>query len=151
MVYSMSSGSTVYPKIKYYCTLDQKVEEAKIRMMIHVRVHVMRCWEGGHMTNFLKCSKAKFVALHCSFQNQLELCSKVLLLWRYEIKDFQKCCVFVFVFCIFLNENNTKSHDFTTFQKLKEGATIVVPWEIYQKRKLYTLKEKLALTDYKSL
>jgi len=45
---------------------------------------------------------------------------------------------------------NTKSHDFTTFGKLKEGAKIVVPWEIYQKRKLYTLKEKLALTDYKN-
>ena len=57
--------------------------------------------------------------------------------------------MFFFVFCIFLDENNTKSHDFTTFGKLKEGATLVVPWENYQKRKLHTLKEKLALTDYK--
>jgi len=47
------------------------------------------------------------------------------------------------------DENNTKSHDFTTFAKLKEGATIVVPWEIYQKRKVHTLKETLASTDYK--
>ena len=53
-------------------------------------------------------------------------------------------------FCVLLDENNTKSHDFTTFGKLKEGATIVVPWEIYQKRKMHTLKRKLALTDYKS-
>jgi len=53
------------------------------------------------------------------------------------------------VFLCPLDENNTKSHDSTTFGKLKEGATIVVPWEIYQKRKLHTLKEKLTLTDYK--
>jgi len=33
--------------------------------------------------------------------------------------------------CKVLNRNNTKSHDLTTFGKLKEGATIVVPWEIY--------------------
>jgi len=72
----------------------------------------------------------------------------VLPLWRYNIKDFQKHCVF-FVFCIFLDENNTKSHDFTTFPKLKEGGTIVVPWEIYQKRKVHTLKETVASTDYK--
>jgi hypothetical protein len=32
----------------------------------------------------------KVVALNYSFQNQLEFCSKVLLLWRYERKDFQK-------------------------------------------------------------
>ena len=71
---SLLSGSTVYiQKRKYHCTLDQKVEEAEIRMMIHVRVHVMGCWEGGHMTNFLKWSETKVVALHCSFQNQLEL------------------------------------------------------------------------------
>jgi len=57
--------------------------------------------------------------------------------------------VFFFVFCIFLDENNTKSQDFTTFAKLKEGATIVVPWEIYQKKKVHTLKGTLASTDYK--
>jgi hypothetical protein len=75
----------------------------------------------------------------------------VLLLWRYEVKDFEKCCVFLFVFCIFLDENNTKSHDFTTFGKLKEEAIIVVPWEIYQKRKLHILKETLALIHYDRL
>ena len=32
---------------------------------------------------------------------------------------------------------------------LKEGATIIVPWEKYQKRKVHTLKGKLALIDYK--
>jgi len=37
----------------------------------------------------------------------------------------------------------------TIFGKAKEGATIVVLGKIYQKRKLHTLKEKLALTDYK--
>jgi len=138
----------IYPKkeISLHPWPKSGRSQDKKRMMIHVRVHVMGCWECGHMTNFLKWSKTKVVALHCSFQNQLELCSKVLPLWRYEVKDFQKGCVF-FVFCIFLDENNTKSHDFTTFGKLTEGATIVVPWEIYQKRKLHTLKEKLALTS----
>jgi len=43
----------------------------------------------------------KVVALHCSFQNQLELCSEVLLLWRYEVKDFQKCHIFILFFAFF--------------------------------------------------
>ena len=30
---------------------------------------------------------------------------------------------------MFLHENKTKSHDFTTFRKVNEGATIVVSWE----------------------
>jgi len=51
----------------------------------------MGCQQGGHMTNFQNSKKTKVVALHCSFQNLFELCSKVLLLWRYEVKDFQKC------------------------------------------------------------
>jgi len=90
---------------------------------------------GWSHDQFPKMVKMKVVALHCSFQNQLELCSKVLLLLRYEVKDFQKHHVFFFFFfCIFLNENNTKSHNFTTFWKLKEGATIVVPWKITKKR-----------------
>ena len=51
-------------------------------------------WDVGHMTNYQKWSKTKVVALHCSFKNQLEFCHKVLPLWRYEVKDFQKCCIF---------------------------------------------------------
>jgi hypothetical protein len=43
-----------------------------------------------------KMDKMKVVALNYSFQNQLEFCSKVLLLWRYERKDFQKCPFFFF-------------------------------------------------------
>jgi len=34
---------------------------------------------------------------------------------------------------------------------LKEGATIIVAWKKYQKRKVHTLKGKLALIDYKRL
>ena len=34
--------------------------------------------------------KTKIVALHCSFPNLVELCSEVLPLWRYEVKDFEK-------------------------------------------------------------
>ena len=71
----------------------------------------------------------KVVALHSSFQNQLEFCSKVLPLLRYEVKDFQKCCVVFFIFCVFLKENNTKQHDFNIFRKLREGATTIVSWE----------------------
>ena len=90
------------------------------------------------------------VVLHCSFWNQFELCSKVLPLWRYEVKDFQKHCFF-FVFCIFLNENNTKQHNLTIFGKLKERATIIVPWEIYQNRKVHTLKGTLTVVDCKNI
>jgi hypothetical protein len=53
------------------------------------------------MTNFLKWSKTKVVALKHSFQNQFKFCSKVLLLLRYEVKDFSQCCIFVFFFAFF--------------------------------------------------
>jgi hypothetical protein len=53
--------------------------------------------DNGHMTNYQKWTKMKVVALNYSFQNQLEFCSKVLLLWRYERKDFQKRPVFYFI------------------------------------------------------
>jgi len=46
----------------------------------------------------IKNKKTEVVALHYTFQNQLELCSKVLPLWRYNIKHFQKCCIFFFFF-----------------------------------------------------
>ena len=78
-------------------------------MILPVRVHPLGHWEGGHMTNYQKwLKKTKIVALHCSFPNLFELCSEVLPLWRYEVKDFEKHRVFFFVFCIFLHENNTK-------------------------------------------
>jgi hypothetical protein len=53
------------------------------------------------MTNFLKWGKTKVVALKYTFQNQLEFCSEVLPLWRYEVKDFQKRCVFFLFFAFF--------------------------------------------------
>jgi hypothetical protein len=82
------------------------------------------------MTNCLKWKKkTKIITLDCSFQDQLKLCFKVLLLWRYEVKDFQKCPVF-YLFCVVVHENNTKYHDFNTFRKLREGATIIISWEI---------------------
>ena len=55
------------------------------------------------MTNYQKWSKTKVVALHCSFPNLVELCSEVLPLWRYDVKDFEKCCVFFFVFFAFFS------------------------------------------------
>ena len=36
---------------------DQKVKKNKIMMILPVRVHVMGCWDGGHMTNCQKWSK----------------------------------------------------------------------------------------------
>ena len=66
------------------------------------------------MTNYQNDQKTNIVALHCSFLNLVELCSEVLPLWRYEVKDFEKRRVFFcfffffFFFCIFLHENNTK-------------------------------------------
>ena len=40
-----------------------------------------------------------------------------------------KSAAFFFVFCIFLHENKTKSHDFNRFRKVRERATTIVPWE----------------------
>ena len=40
------------------------------------------CTKDDHMTNFQKWSKVNVVALHCSFPNLLDLCFKVLPLWR---------------------------------------------------------------------
>jgi hypothetical protein len=73
---------------------DQKVKKNNIGMIIPVRVCCMGYLDDGHMTNYQKWTKTKIVALNCSFQNQLEFCCKVLLLWRYEVKDFQKWPVF---------------------------------------------------------
>ena len=73
---------------------DQKLGEIKIRMMIYVRVHALGCWGDGHMTNCLNWSKTKVVAPHRSFQNLFESCSKVLPLWRYKAKDFEKRHIF---------------------------------------------------------
>ena len=57
-------------------------------MILPIRVHLMGFRDDGHMTNYQKWSKTKVVALHCSFLNLFQLCSEVLLLWRYEVKDF---------------------------------------------------------------
>jgi hypothetical protein len=70
-----------------FSQFDQKVEKNKIRMILSIRVPSMGCFDDGHMTNYQKCSKMKVVALHCSFQNQLKLCFKVLPLWRCKVKD----------------------------------------------------------------
>ena len=66
-----------------------------------------------------------------------------------------KSAAFFFVFCIFLNENKTKSHDFNTFRKLKEWATIVASWEkspkkesAYPKREMDTHRLQKLNIDY---
>ena len=120
---SSQKGNTIW--------FDQKMKKNKINIILLVRIHLMGCWDGGHMTNHQKWSKTKAVALHCSFLNLVELCSEVLPLRRYDVKDFEKCCVFFvfFFFRIFLHENKTKQYNFITFRKLKERATIIASWE----------------------
>ena len=50
-------------------------------------------------------------------------------------KRFWKALRFFFLFfCIFFHENQTKQHDFTTFRKLEERATIIVSWEKWLKK-----------------
>jgi hypothetical protein len=109
------------------------VKKNEIRMMKPVRVHQMGYWDNGHMTNYQKWTKAKVVALNYSFQNQLKFCSEVLPLWRYEVKYFQNHPV-LYIFYVFLNENNSKQQDFNTFRRLSEGATTFVLWEILPKK-----------------
>ena len=81
----------------------------------------MGCWEVGHITKYQKWAKMKVVALYCSFLDLVKLCSEVLLLWRYDVKDFSECHVFFFVFLFFFGifpyEHKTKEHDLTTFRK----------------------------------
>ena len=33
---------------------DQKVKKNKIMMFLPIKVHLMGCWDGGHMTNYQK-------------------------------------------------------------------------------------------------
>jgi hypothetical protein len=65
-------------------------------------------------------------------------------------KRFSKVLGFFF-FCILLNENNTKSHDFNTVRKLREGTTTLVSWEIDTERlQENTGRLKKSHIDYKS-
>ena len=76
----------IYPRKE----ISSEGEKNKIRMIMPVGVHPMG-----------NGKKTKVVALHCSFQNQFKLCPKVLPLWRYYIKDFQKCRIFFWFFAFF--------------------------------------------------
>ena len=78
--------------------------------------------------------KTKVVVPCCSFLNLFELCSEVLLLWRYDVKDFESATFCFFLFFVFLHENKTKQHNFETFRKLKERPTIIVLWERWPKK-----------------
>jgi hypothetical protein len=65
----------------------------------------------------------KVVVLHCTFKNQFELCPKVLALWRYEVKDFCECLVFLFFFAFFSMKTTQNNMNST---HLEEGNTIIV-------------------------
>ena len=58
---------------------------------------MLGCWSHDQLP---KMVKMKVVALHRSFLNLVELCSEVLPLWRYDVKDFESA-VFFFFFGIF--------------------------------------------------
>ena len=57
---------------------------------------LLGCWSHDQCP---KIAKMKVVALHCSFLNLFEICSKVLPLWRYEVKDCEKFRVFFCFLC----------------------------------------------------
>ena len=86
------------------------------------------------------------------FLNQFELCSKVLPLWRYKVNNFL-VSHFVQLFSIFPHENDTKQDDFNTVQNVREGATIIVSWEIWPKKGSAYLErdndtDRLRMSDY---
>ena len=94
------------------------------------------CWVTGRVVTWpitKNGEKQNVVALHCSFPNQFELYSKMLPLWRYEVKHFSQHCIFL-VLCVFLHENNIKQHNFNTLRKLGECATTIVSWDIWPKK-----------------
>ena len=62
------------------------------------------------------------------------MCSNVLPLWSYEVKDFSQHQLFSFFFFVIFSMKNTKQHDFNTFRKLREEATIIVSWENWPKK-----------------
>ena len=56
-------------------------------------------WSHDQLPKMVK--KTKVVALLCTFQNLLELCPIVLLLWRYELKDSSHCQLVFSFFAFF--------------------------------------------------
>ena len=73
--------------------------------------------------------------------------------------------MYFFVFCFFLHENKTKSHNFNRFRKVRERATTIVLWEncpkkesAYPKREIdidrlqiVSYRLQTLLRDYKKL
>ena len=91
--------------------------------------------------------KMKVVALQCSFPNLFELYSKVLPSWRYDVKDLSECQIFFFFFAFFSME--TKPNNMISTHLEKKGLQLLYCGKFYQRRKVFALKGKLTLTDYK--
>ena len=87
--------------------------------------------------------------LYCSFPNLVELCSKVLLLLRYDVNDFEKCHVFFLFFAFFSMKTKPNNIISPHLESLKKGLQLLYHGKNDQKRKVHTLKGKLPLTDYK--
>ena len=104
-------------------------------------------WSHDQFPKMVK--KTKVVALHCSFQNLFESCSKVLLLWRYKVEHFEKRCVF-FLFFAFFSMKTTPNHMISTHLGIYEkGLQLLCRGKNHPKRKVHTLKGKLTLRDHK--
>jgi len=58
--------------------------------------------------------KTKVVALYCTLPNLFELCSELLLLWRYEVKDFSHCHIFFSFFFAFFSMKTTSNDMIST-------------------------------------
>ena len=68
-------------------------------------------WSHDQLPKMVK--KTKVVALHCSFLDLVALCSEVLLLWKYEVKDCEKHCIF-FLFFAFFSMKTKPNHMIST-------------------------------------
>ena len=97
--------------------------------------------------------KMKLVALHCSFPNLVEICSEVLLLWRYEVKYFSEWHFFFFFFFFFFAFFSMKKIPnkmiSPQLESSEKGLQLWYCGKIRPKRKLHTLKGKLTLRGYK--
>ena len=107
----MSGSSTYTPKRKCDLVWPKSQESQDTDDSACQGSFMLGWWSHDQL---LKIAKAKVVALHCSFLNLFELCSKVLPLWRYEMKNV--------------------SDDFNIVRRIRDRATIIVSWEIWPKK-----------------
>ena len=121
--------------------VDQKVKKNRTRIF-HLSGSI---WQViGRVITWLiskNGKQMKVVALHCSFLNLFELCSKVLPLWRYEVKDFFN------LFGFFSIKTTPDKMISTNLESWEKGLQLLHCEKNDQRRKVHTLKGNLSLTD----